>query len=258
MYCLQLGVDNVKLLCDAETAETLKSISQDISIYPILDRTDSTVKILETVDVVILGPGLERTEDNRNSVVPKIVNMCKMHRKPFVIDLDIWFWSKELVNALAKFPESGVILIVGQKDFKRVYGEMKKASASTEIELDDRFANVYILRTGIMDRGISSNKKVSWTSQIETYMKPGSSQDFILTGAVGAFYFWANKHLTVAQAKKMGPMYQAGVATFTASTVMRKIGKEMSQTKGIYMIASDIVNDIEQQYYEIDGLSEDN
>lgn len=221
---------------------------------------EKALGILEMVDVVILGPGLELTGNNRNSVIPKVINLCKTYKKPLIIDLNIWFWTRELVDMLAKFPESGVILMANENEFTKIYQMMKKAGNDTVIELDEAMfkSNIYILRKGIMDRGISMNKKVSWTSQLRNSVKPGNCQNYILTGAVGAFYFWANKHLTVTEAKKMGPMYRAGVATFTASTITRYVSISTTATLSIFITTSDILNNFQDKYYEIDSLNVEN
>lgn len=235
----------MKIFCDEDAAQVLKRYDPNLSIFETLKTIEKTKNLLEQVDVVLLGPGLEKTAYSANVVVPMIINYCKAQKKPLVIDLDTWFWKKSVVDLLAQFPESGVILTASQDEFTKIYGMMKKAGDDDKkIVLDEeKFGrNIYILRRGCINRGITTNQKVSWHAVEINIGKKSFGLNQIMSGATATFYFLAMKHLDVKTAEEFGSMYHAGIATYAASEFVTDLTKEVYNCLNHGLVSSDVLD----------------
>lgn len=230
------------IFCDPDTAQVLKRYSPDLSLFETLGTIQKTRKLLELVDVVLLGPGL-KIDSNTNMVISEIINYCKREKKPLVIDMDVYFWNRQVINMLAMFPKSGVILMADQEVFMKVYELLKKEGGDgKKIQLDkEKFGpNIYILRKGCINRGISTNPQASWHSIEVDIGKKSFGQGQILSGATAAFYFLAIKHTEVESMEKFGDMYHAGVATHAASKLIRECSMQTYESMSHGMITSDV------------------
>lgn len=234
----QFGTGNVKIFCNSATAAVLKQYGIDLSILKTLDNNDGKHEYLKNVDVVLIGPGLEQSNPNIN-LVKEIISYCKRNQKMLVIDLAVWFWADTIVEALSGFPESGVVLIGDEDVFSRMYKPRKDKVNLAETTYGP---NAYILRRGCMDRGISQNVKVSWTSMENVYSKYVNGQEFMLSGAVANFLILSRKYSDPAVVKRMGSTYHAGIATYTASKFVRKSINYAFQKYNRALMTSDIIN----------------
>lgn len=218
----------------------MQQYSPDLYVSNILDTNSGQHDYLASVDVVLIGPGLDEKAPNM-VLIKDIIRYCRQNKKSLVIDMSYWFWVTAIVEMLANYPESGVILISGQNEFSRIYQSTKPT-----VELSDSKygQNVYILRRGCMDRGISTNKKISWTSLEDFYPRYVNGQEFLLSGAVASLLILSSKYVDPKVASEMGPMYHAAVATFTATKYIRRSISDAFQDYNRAMMTTDIIQAI--------------
>lgn len=252
---IQIGIDAVQIFCTSLYGDTIKSYSPDITVYPILNTAvDRVISLLMKVDIVVLGPGLDKDAHSLNTVIPKVIQHCKAEKKPLIIDFELYFLTPTIINSLAQFPYPGVIILPNAMEFDKLYELMKTPTSSSSVSIDlVKFGeNIYILRKGCTDVGISTNPESTWTLTQGGSARRSAGQGHMLAGAVATYYFWAMKKIPEAKSYSRGPMFKAAIATYAAAQLIRRCNQMSFELHNRSMMTSDMIANIFDAVNNID------
>ncbi|CAK1547277.1 unnamed protein product [Leptosia nina] len=183
---LKVGADLAYVITPSATALVIKSYSPDLIVIPYSPSLD-LIGILKKVHIVIIGPGLGR-EPNAMKLFYDIVGMCRILKKPMVIDADGLFAVYKNATILKDYPGPGVVLTPNHVEAQRI-----KGAVGSDNLLWHRFwgENVSILEKGAEDQFHTSVANLNWTLAQGGSCRRIGGQGDILAGALGTFLNWA-------------------------------------------------------------------
>lgn len=256
LFHLQAGADEVHIVCSNLVGPAIHATCPDFVIHPFLDSDYVRAQnVLKEVDVVILGPGLERTQHNIN-VVNNVLAYSKSIKQPVVIDLHDFFYTPTFLASLNNYPEPGLIMMVNSVEFEKIYEQMKRKDAFSDsqvhLDFDKIGPNMLIFRKGCTDMTFTTSPATSWSLSEGGSSRRSSGQGSVITGATAVFFKWAL--LTVGKnttATSYGPMMAGSVATYAGATMMRACNRRAVSELGRTVITADMITFIDDVLYGI-------
>jgi NAD(P)H-hydrate epimerase len=225
MAALRAGVDLAYIAAPEKTALSIRALSPNVIVIPLTDikltrgASRRILKILPSVDSVVIGPGLaEGSEKGIEFVIGEALALNK----------------KLVLDATALYP--GVLpRILGRKvvmtphagEFKRVFGEELSGELSERIDKVREKASeskVTILLKGMIDI-ISDGEKTAINKTGTPAMTTGGTGD-VLTGVVAALL-----------AKGAEPFEAAAAGAW----INGRAGEEATSIYGLHITATDVI-----------------
>lgn len=237
-------------------------MSPDIIVHPLLDvNVEIFIAKLNTMDVVVLGPGLEREPHYAVTIIPRVVLACKTLKKPLVVDLDPYFLTQAVLNQFLKFTAPGIVMIMNNEEFEIVYKMIKSAGSYSDAHLSLDYEklgeNFLVYRKGCTDVAVSQNSVSSWSLAEGGSPRRSAGQGHMIAGATGIYFYWAKNTLPVNLTTSNGPMFPAAMATYYAAKMMRAANMMAYSEKGRSAITTDMLNKVQEVLYGITNLMED-
>lgn len=231
----------------------------DVVVHPLHDvNVEIFISKLNNMDVVVMGPGLDKEVHSANVIIPRVVLACKTLKKPLIIDLDPYFLTQPVVNQFLKYPEPGVIWITSGAEFEILYPMIKNSgdfsNAQTSIDFDKMGENIFFFRKGCTDMGISSNPVASWSLSKGGSFRRSAGQGDMIAGATGIYYYWAVNSIAANITSTHGRMLPAAVASYYAAKMMRAANYMGVRERGRGTITSDMLAYVQDVLYGSDSI----
>jgi hydroxyethylthiazole kinase-like uncharacterized protein yjeF len=228
LAALRTGVDIVYLAAPAKTAYAVSSISPDLITLKLKGDhlSESNVAALQpylqTVDAVVMGPGLGLHSETRD-FVKACVSAVEAAGKPLLLDADglkaFADFKRPLKVPLVLTPHAGEYeMLTGRKLPER------REERVTEVQQTAKELNAVFLVKGEVDV-VCDRKRVKLNFTGNPGMTVGGTGD-VLSGVVGAF---------LAQ---KAPAFEAAV---TGAFVNGAAGDFVAGEKGFHLVASDLL-----------------
>jgi hydroxyethylthiazole kinase-like uncharacterized protein yjeF len=228
LAALRTGVDIVYLAAPAKTAYAVSSISPDLITLKLKGDhlSESNVAALQpylqTVDAVVMGPGLGLHSETRD-FVKACVSAVEAASKPLLLDADglkaFADFKRPLKVPLVLTPHAGEYeMLTGRKLPER------REERVTEVQQTAKELNAVFLVKGEVDV-VCDRKRVKLNFTGNPGMTVGGTGD-VLSGVVGAF---------LAQ---KAPAFEAAV---TGAFVNGAAGDFVAGEKGFHLVASDLL-----------------
>ncbi|CAG9795847.1 unnamed protein product [Diatraea saccharalis] len=231
-------------------APIIKGYSPDLIVYPYLSKhyASKISRILEKLDVVVVGPGFGR-EVEQIALIQDIIETCKSLKKPLVVDADGLYALSTNVSVLLNYPKPGAILTPNRREAAKL---IEAINSNNTHWYNYWGGNVSVLVKGYEDTFYTSVNKFNWSLLGGGSDRRTAGQGDILAGAMGTFYNWALKanlcdnenSLQVAQS----------VAAYAASKFTRTCNAHAFAENGRNMIASDMLHKIHSSFEELFGV----
>ncbi|MEM3577165.1 MAG: NAD(P)H-hydrate dehydratase [Candidatus Bathyarchaeia archaeon] len=228
LAALRTGVDLVYVAAPEKTAYAISAMSPDLITIKLEGRHLNVGNIpalkayLETVNAIVLGPGLGLHPETREAV-KALVDAVENSRKPLLLDADglkAFAEFKRKVNIpLVLTPHAGEYAILTGKELPESLNEKIAEVQRTSAEL-----GAVILLKGPIDI-ISDEKRFKLNFTGNPGMTVGGTGD-VLSGIVGAFL-----------ANSVNP-FEAAVA---GAFVNGAAGDFVLEEKGFHMVATDLI-----------------
>ncbi|XP_028163275.1 ATP-dependent (S)-NAD(P)H-hydrate dehydratase-like [Ostrinia furnacalis] len=248
LSALRVGADLVYVITTEQAAPVIKSYSPDLIVYPYFSRNHATNinKLLQKFDVVVIGPGVGRDEEQIKLVLD-IIQACKIMKKALVIDADGLYAVSTNVSVLNGYPAPGVILTPNSR-------ESIKLNTAINNNTDGQWHrywgdNVSVLVKGHQDTCYCSIDKFKWALIGGGSARRVAGQGDILAGALGTFFNWALKADLCEN--EQSTLLAQSVAMYAASTFTRACNLKAFKENGRNMIASDMLKEIPSAFSEI-------
>lgn len=252
---LKVGADLVRVFCMKEAGPVIKSYSPELMVHPYLDNEKALELIepwLDRLHVILVGPGLGR-DAHILKTIGKIIEKCKVKRKPLIIDADGLFYLTEHLEVIKDYPSPGVILTPNKREFTNLlHLELNADAEVTEAKLCEFFkvvGHATILCKGVEDEINDGVKKVK-VSGGGSGRRCGGQGD-LLAGALTTFYGWALQHALEADVPHDD---RALIASYAACRLVRECNARAFKKKGRSMLASDMIEEIHsvfEDFFEI-------
>jgi hydroxyethylthiazole kinase-like uncharacterized protein yjeF len=228
LAALRTGVDIVYLAAPAKTAYAVSSMSPDLITLKLkgdnrsANNVEALEPYLETVDAVVMGPGLG-LNDETHEFVSAFVSAIETAGKPLLLDADglkaYAEFKRPLKVPLVLTPHAGEYAVLTGGKLPENFNERVAAMQKTAEVLD-----AVILVKGHMDVVCDANRvKLNFTGN--PGMTVGGTGD-VLSGVVGALL-----------AQKVDP-FEAAVA---GAFVNGAAGDFVACEKGFHLVASDLL-----------------
>ncbi|XP_050302857.1 ATP-dependent (S)-NAD(P)H-hydrate dehydratase [Anthonomus grandis grandis] len=239
---LKVGADLSYVFTIKDAAFVIKSYSPELMVLPFLDDSDVENKIspwLERVHVALLGPGLGRLESTEK-VFQKIVSLCRLYKKPLIIDADGLFFVAKNPDIIKNYPAT-IILTPNKMEFQRIVGQNQEKNLS-KLEQAKQFleqagSNITIFSKDADDEIITLGKSVK-ISGGGSGRRCGGQGD-MLGGSMATFLAWALE-------KKWDP----AVACYAASKLTRESNAKAFSKHGRSMLVTDMIQEIPEIFKE--------
>lgn len=246
----------VHVFCAKDAAIPIKCYSPELMVHPILDSKEALKLIkpwLEKLQVVLIGPGLGRSEETFKVICGLIIELRHL-RKPLVLDADALFFVSQKPDLIRDYP----CLVLTPNCFE--YTHLVKAFMEKQVqpapvpktnEVKHLAANigknVVILLKGIKDLIVDSHKG----SDVLTCMIGGSNrrcggQGDLVAGAVAVFLCWSQT--SGSSESTLSPMM---TAAYAASRLVRESSSATFKIKQRGMLTSDILEQIQPTFARI-------
>lgn len=248
MNILQVGADLSFVITSEQAAPVIKSYSPDLIVHPILSKKYSSKinDLLKKLDVVVIGPGIGRDEEQLQ-LVTSIIQTCKNLKKAIVIDADGLYVVSQNVSILSNYPKPGAILTPNHREAARLSLSINNKNESQwHSHWGD---NVSVLVKGQEDTCYSSVAKFRWALVGGGSARRAAGQGDILAGALGTFYNWAIKANLCDSGESL--QLAQSVAIFAAAKLTRACNLKAFQENGRNMIASDMLKKIPSAFDEV-------
>jgi len=229
LAALRTGVDLAYVAAPAQTAMTISSLSPDLITIKLegqhLNLTNTSIlkAYIETVNAVVIGPGLGLHVETREAV-KAIVDMVESVGKPLLLDADglkaFAEFKRPLKIPLMLTPHAGEYAILTGRKLSENFNERIGDVQKTATEL-----NAVILLKGATDI-IADGKRFKLNFSGNAGMTVGGTGD-VLSGIVGAFL-----------AQKVEPFEAAVAGAFVNGAAGDFVYKE----KGFHMVATDLIS----------------
>nr|XP_974937.2 PREDICTED: ATP-dependent (S)-NAD(P)H-hydrate dehydratase [Tribolium castaneum] len=241
---LKVGADLSHVFCAREAAPVIKSYSPELIVHPLLDAPGAAAQIepwLDRLHVVLIGPGLGR-EASTFKVIDEVVEMCKVRKKPLVIDADGLYYVSINPDVLREYP-SPVILTPNVMEFTRLIGSNgegnKKEQSGNFLALAK---NITILCKGHDDE-IFNREALVRVAGGGSGRRCGGQGD-LLSGAVSTFLAWALEQLKPCDNRPL-------IAAFAACKLARACNARAFAKYGRSMTCSDMIHEIHPVFDEL-------
>lgn len=237
-------------------------MSPNIIVHPLHDvNVDILISKINTMDVVVLGPGLDKEPHSANTVIPRVVAACKSLKKPLVVDLDPYFLTQAVLNQLLKYPAPGVVMIMNSDEFEIIYKMIKSAGSYSDAHLsldwEKLGENFMVYRKGCTDVAVSQNPASSWSLSEGGSPRRSSGQGHMIAGATGIYFYWAINTLPANLTTANGPMFPAAMATYYSAKMMRAANRLAFAEKGRSTLTTDMLEKVQEVLYGGSNLMED-
>lgn len=233
LAALRTGVDLAYVAAPEKTARAISSTTPDLITVKLegqhlnAGNVSALKTLIESVDAVVLGPGLGLHEETRKAV-KVAVEAVEKAGKPLLLDADglkaFARFKRKLKVPLVLTPHAGEYLILtGKKlpeDLEQRTAHVKKTAA----ELD-----AVVLLKGATDI-VSDGRQVKLNSTGNPGMTVGGTGD-VLSGIVGAL-----------MAQRVDPFEAATAGAFANGAA----GDFVAEEKGFHMVATDLIDRIPQ------------
>jgi ATP-dependent NAD(P)H-hydrate dehydratase len=243
MAALRMGTDLVHVLCPPEAAGIIKSYSPDLMVHPVrMDNTKPISDLLERSHLVLLGPGLGRSEDSF-SLARFVIAEVRKRDIPIVVDADGLFLlhqEPELIRAYTK-----AILTPNGMELKRLLQTCGLADKYSERNADavkalaHSLGGLVVLSKGDTDL-ISNGSKSAAVEETGSLRRVGGQGD-VLSGIVSAYAAWVHLGIAGAEKSESRAEFDFVDACAAACSLSRRIAKQVFADKGRSMLASDLL-----------------
>ncbi|EIW70485.1 hypothetical protein TREMEDRAFT_29037 [Tremella mesenterica DSM 1558] len=289
MGALRFGADLAHVICEPGAGAVIKTYSPDLIVHGILDPSKSVEDvrselegIMSRLHVMVIGPGLGRSEHMQNFAKVAFELAKKMEQMGVVVDADgLWLVQNDPSVVLDWPGVPRVILTPNIMEFKRLCQKMKIDDSAPPKTLCPELArslqNVTIIQKGETDivsngRPIPSeflqsegDKVEILESEVRGGLKRVGGQGDILSGSVGVLLAWGSEwvrgsyeHIGHPPPKSKGIADNIPLlAAYGASTFNRTVSMRGWQAKGRSMVTGDLVELVGPVYEELFGAAED-
>lgn len=237
---MRVGVDLVAVAAPYSVVPTIRAYSPAMIVHPLPGdylgepAVEALKPIIERYDAVVFGMGIGREQETM-AVVPKIIELIKATKKPFLVDAD----------ALRALPKTvGGVLTPHAGEFAAMAGfsphPEPERGPKFEEEMQKRISDVVglarslgsvILLKGKYDV-ITDGEKYRLDGTGNPGMAVGGVGD-VLSGVIGAFLSWGN---------------DAFKATCAGSFVTGVSGDMAVADKGYHILATDVIEGIPKAF----------
>jgi ATP-dependent NAD(P)H-hydrate dehydratase len=247
LFNFQTGADLVYVITTETAAPVIKTYSPDLIVIPYLSKkyTSKISQLLQKMDVVVLGPGLGR-DDEEIQLALNTIQTCKNLNKPMVIDADGLYVITTNISILNNYPEPGVILTPNKREATRLMQSIKSNDTQWYSYWGD---NVSVLIKGYEDNCYTSVPKFNWSLVGGGSDRRAAGQGDILSGALGVFYNWALK-ANLCENEQSNQLAKS-VAIYAAAKFTRTCNAHAFAENGRNMIASDMIQKIHPAFDEV-------
>lgn len=195
-----MGVNIVHLMCESKAAIPIKSYSPNLIVHPYLRDSHSTSRditvpidsihsLIDSVDALVIGPGLGRDYSIFNTIIDIFCYIVNRHGGtiPVVIDADALFlisdqnYKKKMTDLLLKFKPGKVVLTPNAMELRLLY---KSFDLHTATSLAQNL-NCTVLEKGIADVITGSRDGVFFTNSSFGSLSRTGGQGDTLSGCVG-------------------------------------------------------------------------
>ncbi|CAH0401197.1 unnamed protein product [Chilo suppressalis] len=244
---LRVGADLVYIITSETAAPIIKAYSPDLIVYSYLSKKHSSKisEILKKLDVVVIGPGLGR-EDEQIKLIFDVIETCRSLKKPIVIDADGLYALSKNITVLLNYPKPGVILTPNGREAARL---IEAINSNATPWYNYWGGNVSVLVKGYEDTCYTSETKFNWSLFGGGSDRRAAGQGDILAGALGTFYNWALKS-NLCENGNSTQLAQS-VAIYAAAKFTRTCNTFAYVENGRNMIASDMLNKIHTAFDEL-------
>lgn len=242
-FVLQVGADLVTVLTTENAAPVIKSYSPDLIVIP--HHSINITKIIPKNDLIVIGPGLGRSEEALHFAY-NVISLCKEFKIPLVIDADGLYAVYKNISILKDYPNPGIILTPNKAEAKRLQDAIGVNYGPWYRYWGDY---VTVLEKGGIDQFHSSQSKYSWCLQEGGSGRRAGGQGDILSGAMGTFFNWAIKSNICGDLKsfELAP----SVASYAAAKFTRLCNFKAYKLNGRNMIASDMLKEIHSAFDDL-------
>lgn len=216
-------------------------------------ESKSMLEHIKTMDVIVVGPGLERVQHSAE-IVKEVIRMCKKNNKPLIVELSDYFHAEGIIfKELANYPEPGAIVMLNSQEFEMVYPHIKIkegfSDAHVSIDFDFLGPNILIYRKGCVDMAFSKYPKNSWSYTFtkekneKIMLKRCKGQGSTIAGMTATFFNWVLKDDS-DKWKGMDAIQKASIATYVGAKTMRLTNDYTVGEGSRSMMTSDMVENI--------------
>ncbi|KAJ9114683.1 hypothetical protein QFC22_005559 [Naganishia vaughanmartiniae] len=288
MGAMRFGADLAHVICEPNAASVIKGYSPDLIVHGILDPSKSIDEIkkelkgiMERLHVLIIGPGLGRTEHTQNCARAAF-ELAKQTDLGVVVDADGLFLVANDPSVILNWPGvPRVVLTPNVMEFKRLCEKMQidpNADPDTLCPLLSRaLENTTILQKGAIDivsngfpippallpKDFQTDGKVDiLKNEIKGGLKRCGGQGDILSGSVGVLLAWAGEwvkgvyedagHPAPSKESELGK-HIALLAAYGGSTFNRTCSRRTFEDKGRSMQTEDMIPNIHKVFEEVFG-----
>lgn len=215
---------------------------------------------MKNMDVIVVGPGLEKVKHSAD-VVNEVIRMCKKNKKPLILELDEYFYTEGIFRELVNYSEPGVIVMLNSKEFEKVYPMIKMkegfSNAHVSIDFDSLGPNMLIYRKGCVDMAFTKYPADSWSytnikfegSSKVPKLKRSKGQGSVIAGMAATYFNWALKDTEDTWNDKH-MILRASAATYAAANVMRRMNALSVLVKKDGALTSDMIDFIFEIVHE--------
>lgn len=232
---LKVGADLSYVVTIKDAANVIKSYSPELMVLPFLDDPEAIAKIRPWIDrlhVALIGPGMGRLESTQK-VFEAIIHLCRLKKKPLIIDADGLFFIAQNSDVLKDFPVP-VILTPNKMEFIRIVGENN--TETPKLEQSKRFLeklgpNITIFCKDSVDEIITLGKSIKIAGG-GSGRRCGGQGD-MLGGTMSTFLAWA-----------LEKNWEPAVACYAASKLTRDCNAKSFSKYGRSMVVTDMIHEI--------------
>ncbi|KAL7421934.1 hypothetical protein Q5752_003706 [Cryptotrichosporon argae] len=285
MGAMRFGADLAHVICEPGAGAVIKSYSPDLIVHGVLregrdmaDMRKELEGIMERLHVIIIGPGLGRSELMQTAARVALEIARTRDDMGVVVDADGLFLVQNDPSVILDWPGvPRVILTPNVMEFQRLCTAMQidtsKAPETLCAQLARALQNVTIIQKGASDiisnglavpaalvpGGSASPKLEALENTTQGGLKRVGGQGDILSGSTGVLLAWGAEWVKgtyeiVGQAPPDDNELAANIpllAAYGASTFNRTVSKRGFEKKGRSMVTHDLVDLVGPVYDEL-------
>ena len=233
------GADLSFVYCAEEAAQTIKSYSPDLIVYPGFEHLGEHCENLNRMNAIVFGPGLGRSSPSEMvKLLLTLVNISARQKKVLVIDADgLWFLANysEVRNAI-RSSDAHVIITPNKVELDRILASENLTTPEAIVSWFQ--GHVVLVQKGPTDIICGGSGQIRVTDPGS--LKRVGGQGDILAGLTALCSAWI---ITADMPSLTGNINQLlTAAAVTACCLTRSACRQAFQDHGRAMLASDILS----------------